>query len=59
MSSEKDLVIREVTRRKKLLRLDEIDHVLTALDVGTGDGFSALALSSVSDPFSLILISFA
>jgi predicted O-methyltransferase YrrM len=49
MSSEKNSVIREVARRKELLHLSELDHVSTALDVGTEDGFSALALLSVSD----------
>ncbi|MGD2248420.1 MAG: hypothetical protein PVF58_08425 [Candidatus Methanofastidiosia archaeon] len=29
MSSEKDLVIHEVTRRKGLLHLDEVGHILT------------------------------
>lgn len=47
MSSEN--VSHEVMRRRNLLRLDDLDCVSTALDVGTGEGFSALALSSVAD----------
>lgn len=39
----------EVNRRKNLLRLNEIDNVCTALDVGTGGGFTALALASDSE----------
>ncbi|MBU7028896.1 MAG: class I SAM-dependent methyltransferase [Theionarchaea archaeon] len=42
-------ITHEVARREELLRLSELTHVPVAVDVGTGDGFSALALSSVSD----------
>lgn len=39
----------EIDRRRKLLHIDELDHVSVAVDVGTGDGFSALALLDISD----------
>lgn len=42
-------VTHEVMRRKNLLLLDELDCFLTALDVGTGEGFTALALASLAE----------
>ena len=49
MTSKNDSLNHEVSRRRKLLQVDELDHVSMAVDVGTGDGFSALALLCVSD----------
>jgi SAM-dependent methyltransferase len=49
MNSKRDILTYEVNRRIKLMSTRELDHVSVALDVGTGDGFSALALLSVSD----------
>jgi len=49
MTSRNDSLNHEVRRRKELLHTDELDHGSVAVDVGTGDGFSALALLCVSD----------
>lgn len=49
MISREDSPTYEVDRRKRLLHTDELGHVSVAVDVGTGDGFSALALMSISD----------
>lgn len=49
MNSETDILSYEVNRRTKLMNTSELDHVSVAVDVGTGNGFSALALLSVSD----------
>ena len=49
MSSETDIFRYEVSRRAKLMNTSELDRVSVAVDAGTGDGFSALALLSVSD----------
>lgn len=49
MTLRNDSLKRQVGRRRKLLQVDELDHVSVAVDVGTGDGFSALALLCVSD----------
>ncbi|MBU7044804.1 MAG: class I SAM-dependent methyltransferase [Theionarchaea archaeon] len=49
MNSERDILNYEVNRRIELMNTRELDHVSVALDVGTGDGFSALTLLSGSD----------
>lgn len=49
MTSRNDSLDHEVNRRRKLLRVAELNHVSVAVDVGTGDGFSTLALLSISD----------
>jgi SAM-dependent methyltransferase len=49
MTLKDNLLNYEINRRRELLKTDTLNHGSVAVDVGTGDGFSALALLCVSD----------